>query len=62
MLGTHIGDIVGLPYEFSHFKGKDVAPIRHGIPEAVAAEAWYYLPKDMQAVINALYKEVESPT
>jgi ADP-ribosyl-[dinitrogen reductase] hydrolase len=34
-----------------------IAEALHGIPEAMAAEAWGYLPKDIQAVISALYKE-----
>jgi ADP-ribosylglycohydrolase len=29
MLGTLIGDIIGSAYEFSHFKGKDFAPLFH---------------------------------
>lgn len=39
-----------------------IAEALHGIPDHIAAEAWGHLPNDMQAVINALYKEVESPT
>jgi ADP-ribosylglycohydrolase len=39
-----------------------IAEALHGIPNDIAAQAWDYLPKDMQAVISALYKEVESPT
>lgn len=36
-----------------------IAEALHGIPDNIAAEAWGYLPKDIQAVISALYKEVE---
>ena len=34
-----------------------IAEVLHGIPDNIAAEAWGYLPKDMQLVISALYKE-----
>lgn len=34
-----------------------IAEAIHGIPDTIAAEAWGYLPKDIQAVIGALYQE-----
>ena len=37
-----------------------IAEALHGIPNDIAVQAWTYLPKDMQAVMSALYKEVES--
>ena len=37
-----------------------IAEALHGIPEPIAAQAWGYLPKDMQGVINALYKEAQA--
>lgn len=36
-----------------------IAEALHGIPDNIAAEAWGHLPKDIQAVISALYTEVE---
>jgi ADP-ribosylglycohydrolase len=33
-----------------------VAEARFGIPEAIAARAWVYLPQDMRAVMTALYR------
>lgn len=37
-----------------------IAEALHGIPDTVAAEAWAYLPKDMQAVMSALYQEANA--
>lgn len=37
-----------------------IAEALHGIPEHIAAEAWGYLPKNMQAVMSDLYKDAES--
>lgn len=39
-----------------------IAEALHGIPDNIAAEAWCHLPKDIQAVISALYKEVKNQT
>ena len=36
-----------------------IAEALHGIPDHIAVEAWRHLPHDMQAVMKALYKEVE---
>jgi hypothetical protein len=36
-----------------------IAEALHGIPNDIAAQAWAYLPKDIQAVMNALYQENE---
>ena len=33
-----------------------VAEARFGIPEAIAAQAWSYLPQDMRAVMTSLYR------
>jgi ADP-ribosylglycohydrolase len=35
-----------------------IAEALHGIPNAIAVEAWAYLPKEMQAVLTRLYEEV----
>ena len=37
-----------------------IAEALHGIPDEIAAQAWLYLPKDMQVVISALYKEAQA--
>jgi len=37
-----------------------IAEALHGIPDTMAAEAWGYLPKDIQAVISALYQEAKT--
>ncbi|MFM6991461.1 MAG: ADP-ribosylglycohydrolase family protein [Rhodoferax sp.] len=39
-----------------------IAEALHGIPGSIAVKAWTYLPKDMKAVISALYTELESST
>jgi ADP-ribosylglycohydrolase len=33
-----------------------VAEARFGIPEDIAAKTWSYLPRDMRAVLTALYQ------
>lgn len=35
-----------------------IAEALHDIPNAIAAEAWAYLPKEMQTVLTRLYQEV----
>jgi ADP-ribosyl-[dinitrogen reductase] hydrolase len=35
-----------------------IAEALHGIPNAIAVEAWVYLPKDMQEVLARLYADV----
>jgi ADP-ribosylglycohydrolase len=35
-----------------------IAEALHGIPDNIATQAWAYLPKDMQAVMSALYQEL----
>jgi ADP-ribosylglycohydrolase len=35
-----------------------IAEALHGIPNAIAVEAWAYLPKEMQAVLTRLYEEL----
>jgi ADP-ribosyl-[dinitrogen reductase] hydrolase len=37
-----------------------IAEAIHGIPDTMAAEAWGYLPKDIQAVISVLYREANT--
>jgi ADP-ribosyl-[dinitrogen reductase] hydrolase len=32
----------------------------HGIPNDIAAQAWTYLPKNMQAVMSDLYQEANA--
>lgn len=39
-----------------------IAEALHGIPDDIAMKAWTYLPKDMQAVMNALYQEANANT
>jgi ADP-ribosylglycohydrolase len=36
-----------------------IAEALHGIPNDIAAQAWTYLPKDMQVVISVLYQEAK---
>ncbi len=36
-----------------------IAGALHGIPNDIAAQAWTYLPKDMQVVISVLYQEAK---
>jgi ADP-ribosylglycohydrolase len=38
-----------------------VAEARFGIPDDIAAKTWTYLPRDMRAVLTALYQQVQTP-
>jgi ADP-ribosylglycohydrolase len=38
-----------------------IAEALHGIPPDIAAQAWTYLPDDMQTVMRELYQEIERP-